>query len=142
MSKAFSVGLPSIVLLQSFTVFPEYFVSISILYVLIVVVLITYNVYGLLLQKAMSECMALILLMACYLIVNDDLIISNFTSFNNSIINDYFAFFTKIAICFFSALYFLIIADSLKEQKLTSFEYLLIILFSLQNLMQFLAPYF
>jgi hypothetical protein len=47
-----NVGLSSLVNLQSFTVFPEYFVSVSIIYVLVVVVLITYNVYGLMLQKA------------------------------------------------------------------------------------------
>jgi hypothetical protein len=64
-------GLTSVILLQSFTVFPEYFISISALYVLIVVVIVTYNVYGLLIHKALSECLALILLMACYLIFND-----------------------------------------------------------------------
>lgn len=135
MEKKLVIGLPSLVSLQFFTVFPEYFVSVSILYVLIVVALITYNVYGLMLQKAMSECMALILFMACYLIVNDDLIALNFSSFNHSIINDYFGFFTKFVICFFSAIYFFIIADTLKEQKLTSFEYLLVILFAVLGLM-------
>jgi len=93
-----TTGLSSLVFLQSFTVFPEYFVSVSIIYVLVVVVLITYNVYGLMIQKALSECMALILLMACYLIINDDLITLNFSIFNNSIINDYFGFFTKIIV--------------------------------------------
>ena len=135
MNKHLSIGLPSIVLLQSFTVFPEYFVSISIIYVLIVIVLITYNVYGLIIQKALSESIALILLMTCYLIINDDLIVLNFFSFNNSIVNDSLAYVTKFLICFFSALYFLLISNSLKEQKLTSFEYLLIILFSILGLM-------
>ena len=129
------MGLFNIINLQSFTVFSEYFISISIIYVLIVIVLITYNIYGLMLQKAISECMSLILFMACYLMINDDLITFDFVTFNNSIINDYFAFFTKIIICFFSALYFLLISDSLKEQKLTSFEYLLIILFSILGLL-------
>jgi NADH-quinone oxidoreductase subunit N len=49
--------------------------------------------------------------------------------------NDYFACFTKIIICLFSAFYFLIVANSLKEQKLTSFEYLLIILFAVLGLL-------
>jgi len=87
------------------------------------------------LQKALSESMALILIMASYLIFNDDLLVLNFSNFNNSIVNDYFAFFTKILICLFSALYFLIVANSLKEQKLTSFEYLLIILFAVLGLL-------
>jgi NADH-quinone oxidoreductase subunit N len=135
MKKKLALGLPSLVALHSFTVFPEYFLSISIMYVLIVIVLITYNIFGLLLQKALSESMALILLMACFLIFNDDLLLENFSNFNNSIINDYFAFFTKILICLFSAFYFLIVANSLKEQKLTSFEYLLIILFAILGLL-------
>lgn len=135
MNKKIYLGLPSIVLLQSFTVFPEYFVSISIIYILIALVLITYNVYGLILQKALSECVALILLMTCYLILNDDLISFDFFSFHNSIINDSLASITKFLICFFSALYFLLISNSLKEQKLTSFEYVLIILFSVLGLM-------
>lgn len=135
MQNKLTMGLSSLVFLQSFTVFPEYFISVSIIYVLIVVVLITYNVYGLMLQKAVSECMALMLFMACYLIMNDDLIALNFATFNNSIINDYFGFFTKMVVCLSSAIYFLIIANSLKEQKLTSFEYLLITLFSVLGLM-------
>ena len=63
--------IPNLIYSQSFTLFSEFFVSISIFYILIVMVLITYNVYGLMLQKAISECMALVLLMSCYLIVND-----------------------------------------------------------------------
>lgn len=140
-----NLGLSSVVFLQSFTVFPEYFISVSIIYVLIVIVLITYNVYGLMLQKAVSECMALIMFMACYLLLNDDLtyflllddefITMNLLTFNNSILNDYFAFFTKFVVCFSSAIYFLIIANFLKEQRLTSFEYLLLTMFSVLGLM-------
>jgi NADH-quinone oxidoreductase subunit N len=87
------------------------------------------------LQKALSESATLILLMTSYLIFNDDLLTLNFLNFNNSIINDYFAFFTKILICLFSAFYFFIVGNFLKEQKLTSFEYLLIILFAILGLM-------
>jgi NADH-quinone oxidoreductase subunit N len=138
MQKNFSfgvTGLSSIVTLKTFTVFPEYFVSVSIIYVLIVIVLITYNVYGLMLQKAISECIALILLMTCYLILNDDLITLDFLSFHGSIINDYLAYITKLLICLFSAIYFILISNSLKEQKLTAFEYLLVILFAVLGLM-------
>lgn len=150
MQNKISSGLYSAVLLNSFTVFPEYLISVSILYVLIVMVLVTYNVYGLMIQKALSECIALMLFMACYLMINDDLIaleisvpynnndifvISSITSFNNSIINDYFGFFTKFIVCFSSAIYFMLIANSLKEQRLTSFEYLLITLFAVLGLM-------
>ena len=135
MEKKLLLGLPSLIVLQSFTLFSEYFISISIIYVLTVAVLSTYNIYGLMIQRALSECMALILLMATYLILNDDLLILNFLNFNSLILNDYFAFFTKILICLFSIFYFMIIANFLKEQKLTSFEYLLIILFAILGLL-------
>lgn len=127
-----------IISLQSFTVFSEYFIALSIVYILIVVTLITYNSYGLMLQKSISECIALVLIMSCYLLINDDLIASEVLfsyCYNSSIINDDFALFTKVTICFFSAMFFLLIADSLKEQKLTSFEYLIIILFAILGLL-------
>lgn len=126
MEKKLILSLSNLVVLQYFTVFPEYFISISLIYVLIVVVLSTYNIYGLLIQQALSECIALILLMAGYLIFNDDLLMFNFLNFNGSIINDYFALFTRMLICLFSVVYFLIIANFLKEQRLISFEYLLV----------------
>ena len=97
--------------------------------------------YGLIIQKALSECMGLTLFLACFLILNDDLIFSG-TSFDcystfgfyKTAITDYFAFSAKLIICFFSAFYFFMIADFLKEYKLTSFEYLLIILFAVLGL--------
>lgn len=107
--KKITTGISSIVFLQSFTVFPEYFVGISTLYVLIVMVIITYNVYGLLIQKALSECLALTMFMSCYLIFNDDLMTQNFVSFNYSIINDYLSYISKFTVCFFFLLYFLLI---------------------------------
>jgi NADH-quinone oxidoreductase subunit N len=70
--------------------------------------------------------------MTGYLIFNDDLFVLNF---NNSIINDQLAFFTRILICIFSAFYFLVVASCLKEQKIISFEYPLIILFAVLGLL-------
>ena len=130
-----SIGLFSVVTLESFSVFPEYFIGICAIYILVVVVLITYNVYGLMLQKTLSECIALMLFMACYLLVNDDLTVLGLLTFNKSLLKDYFSVFTKFIVCFSSAIYFLIVANSLKEQKLTSFEYLLLTLFSVLGLM-------
>ena len=136
------MNLSHLIELKNFNVFPEYFVGISALYILVVIILISYNVYGLIVQKAVSECLGLILLLTCYLILNDDLIINNVgmefsvqLGFYKSNIMDYFGTFTKFIVCFFSSLYFFIIADFLKEYKLTSFEYLLILLFAVLGLM-------
>ena len=128
--------------LKTFNVFAEYFIAISALYILVVIVLITYNVHGLLVQKALSECIGLTLLLTCYLILNDDLLFNggdfecfSILGFYKSVITDYFSFFTKFIVCLFAAFYFLVIADFLKEYRLTSFEYLLILLFAILGLM-------
>lgn len=118
-----------------FALFPEYFIAINIIYLLIVFTTIAYNVYGLLIQKVTSEIIVIILFMSCYLLFNDDLLFFSYTSFNNSIVIDYFGFFCRFIVCLFSALYFLIISDFLKKYKLVSFEYLIIILFAVLGLL-------
>jgi len=127
-SKIFAVSV------QSFTVFPEYFLGISTIYLFVVISFITYNNYGLILQKALSKCLGLTLVMACYLILNDDTN-PGVVSFYNSINNDFFGYFTKLFVCFFSALYLFFISNSLKKQGLISFEFLIIILFAVIGLM-------
>jgi len=142
----------SVVSLSSFTVFPEYFLATTAIYLLIVVSLITYNNYGLILQKALSNCLGLAMLLACYLILNDELmavnflfgngsndpsndIICSFFSFHNSVVNDHFGYFTKLLVCFFSSIYLFFIANSLKKQNIVSFEYLVVVLFAIIGLM-------
>jgi NADH-quinone oxidoreductase subunit N len=130
-----SVGLISLISLQIFTLFPEYFISISTIYLLTVTFIIIYSVYSLILQRAVSESIILILFMACYLLINDDITSLNCLTFNNSVMNDYLSVFTKLIICFSVTVYFLIVGNELKFYKITSFEYLLIILFSVLGLM-------
>lgn len=136
------MNLYNLIELKTFNIFPEYFLGISALYMLIVVVLISYNVLGLIIQRSISDCIGLIMLLACYLIINDDLLFCStdfgfYTSlgFYKSVVTDSFGFFTKFIVCFFSAVYFFVIADFLKEYKLTSFEYLLILLFAVLGLL-------
>lgn len=68
------MNLYNLIELKTFNIFPEYFLGISALYMLIVVVLISYNVLGLIIQRSISDCIGLIMLLACYLIINDDLL--------------------------------------------------------------------
>ena len=131
MQKKLILGVPSLITLNCFTAFPEYFLSISIVYVLIITLVITSNIYNFLIQHILSNCIATILFMATYLMYNDNLLTINILTFNNAYINDYFGFCIKITICFFSSFYFLIIANFCKEQKLLSFEYLLLLLFAI-----------
>lgn len=129
------IGLYSVLSLSTFSLFSEYFLAISVLYITIVLVLIVYSVKNIMVQKALSNAIGVTLLMACYLIINDDILLSNEFSFYLSIVNDNLGYLTKFTVCFFSALVFFIISDSLQEQMLTSFEYLLILLLAVLGLM-------
>ena len=131
MQKKLILSVPSLITLNCFTTFPEYFTSISVIYVLIITLIITSNIYNFLIQHILSNCIAIILFMSTYLMYNDDLLTIIILTFNNAYINDYFGFCIKITICFFSSVYFLIIANFCKEQKLLSFEYLLLLLFAI-----------
>ena len=109
------MNFSNLVELKTFNVFPEYFIGISALYILVVIVLISYNVYGLIVQRALSECIGLILLLACYLVLNDDLVFSksgleffSTLGFYKAAVTDYFAFFTKLLVCFFQLCIFLL----------------------------------
>ena len=108
-----------------FILFTECSLGITISYFFIILVLITYNVYGLLLQKAISECLALVLIMSCYLIYNDDLIcLGMFKGLGpyviletpwktfNDFLGTFLAFFSKFLICLFSVAFFLSSSDS------------------------------
>lgn len=134
MTEKLVFNTSSVVSLDYFSVFSEYFISTSAIYILIICSLITYNTYNLIVQKALSNCIALILLMSCYLLLNDDCLTLNFLNFHNSIISDQLSFFTKFIICLFSAIYFFFIAGTLKEQNLVSFEYLVVVLLAVLGL--------
>lgn len=135
MKKKYYVGLTNIIVLKYFTLFPEYFLSVSILYVLIAVLLLGYSVYGLIILKALNDCVALIVFMTFCLMINDDLMQNNVIFFYKSIANDCLSYISKIFICLFSVAYLLFISHSIKEQKLAFFEYFIIILFSILGLL-------
>jgi NADH:ubiquinone oxidoreductase subunit 2 (subunit N) len=124
-----------------FTLFAEYLVAVSALYFLVLLTALRHTVWDLNIQKAVSESIAVTLLMSCYLIFNDDILFSQSLSFNSSIINGPLTFFSKFLTCFFSAIFFFIIADFLEDQKLVNFEYLLILLFAVLGLMLLCSSY-
>lgn len=120
--------------LNSFTLFVEYFIVISVLYFTVLLTALRENIEKFNMQKSISEFFALILLLSCFLIINDDILFEEGLSFNNSIIHGSITFFTKLLVCLSSAAFFFIIADYLNEQKLVEFEYLLILMFSILGL--------
>lgn len=135
MKKKYFGSLTGIIILRYFTLFPEYFLSVSILYTIITILLLGYSVYGLILAKALSDCTALIVFMTFCLVINDDLSDSDYVTFYNAIFTDYLSYISKVLICLFSIAYILLISHSIQEQKLAFFEYLVIILFSILGLL-------
>ena len=148
------MGLYGLIVVSTFTEFSDYFIAFSVVCLIMIGMLVLYSVYGLSLQRCVCGCLVLLLVLSCYLTRTDDISLSNkfqdwsviypgFVSFyhlknslllNNSLKNDSLGIFYKFCICFFSVIYFLAIGDSLKEQKLVSFDYLLVISLSILSL--------
>jgi NADH-quinone oxidoreductase subunit N len=128
----------SFINLNFFYLFIEYFIGIIIIYMFIVFILLINNITNIILQRTICECLSLLFILILYLILNDEIYffigLNNFVGFNKYIIFDYLSTISKIIIIFFSFIFFLIISDFLKNYKLTSFEFLILFLFSIFGL--------
>lgn len=74
----------NILSLNSFSVYAEYFIGVSVIYVLILFILVVNNIPGSFFQNVISEAFAIILLFSCLLILNEN------QFFFNSVKNFYF----------------------------------------------------
>ena len=114
-------------LFKEINIFPELFLGISIVYLTLHSTFISINKHYILIQNSLVSLGVLVLLLVCYLLLNNQLDILNITNLNNTIINDYLSFSSKLIICFLSLSYLI-------DQKLNHFEYVLLILFSILGL--------
>lgn len=121
-------------LFKEINIFPELFLGISIVYLTVHSTFITINKHYILIQNSLVSLGVLILLLVCYLLLNNQLDFLNMTNFNNTIINDYLSFSSKLIICFLSLSCLLMIQQYLADQKLNHFEYVLLVLFSILGL--------
>jgi NADH-quinone oxidoreductase subunit N len=134
-----------IIPLKSFILIPEYLLSTAILYSLILSTWLTHNSYNLMLQKTQSEVFGVIMIIVGGLYYND--VLCSFAyyrakptssadySFYKAMLNGELAIVAKFIISVSSAIYFLISAYSLTEQKLTAPEYSILIAFSILGLL-------
>lgn len=123
--------MTNLILLNNIGLLPEFFLGISIIYLLIFgSILSTYKKYPLI-QNLILNLAILVLILCLCLVLNDQLHIQEFTLFNNSIIYDYLSFYTKIFILVFSIVCLLMIQNYIKYQKLNQFEYIIIILLAI-----------
>ena len=78
----------------------------------------------------------LLIVLALFLILNEDLLTFNSFSSNNFIINDYFSFASKLVICLASSLFLLIINVSFRDEPVqNNFEYAVLITISVLGLL-------
>lgn len=133
----------NILSLNSFSVYAEYFIGTSIIYVLIILILVINNIPGLFIQSTISEAFAVILLASCFIILNENQFF--FTVINQSSINDFFyslntnllydniSAISKFILCFVSCIYFIIISEFFKKSMLT-FELIILLFFAILGL--------
>ena len=121
-------------LFKEVNIFPELFLGISIVYLTLHSTFISINKHYFLIQHSLVSLGVLILLLICFLLFNNQLELLNISNFNDTIVNDYLSFSSKLIICFLSLSCLLMIQQYLSDQQLNHFEYILLVLFSILGL--------
>ena len=127
--------------LNYFLLFIEYFLIIIIIYILIVYPLVLGNIFNIIVQDVLNNCLILIFLLLNLLFLNDpmfyliDLKSSFFITLNKSLIFDNMSVFIKLVLIYLTFFYFLIITNLFKYYKLTLFELLVLFLFIIIGLL-------
>ena len=79
---------------------------------------------------------SLLVILALFLLLNEDLLLTNSFNSNNFIINDYLSFATKLMICITSAAFLTIINISFRDEPIqNNFEYVILITISVLGLL-------
>jgi NADH-quinone oxidoreductase subunit N len=122
--------------LSEMSVFTEFFLGISIMYLIINCLFISINSQQRfpLIQSSLINLSVLTIFMSCCLLWNDCLGSLRYVSFSNTIINDYLSFSSRFIIGISSLICLLLIKQYLIAQKINSFEYVIILLFAVLGL--------
>ena len=121
-------------ILKEINIFPELFLGIAIVYLVLHGTFVSMKISYPLIQNSMVYLGSLVLLLCFTLLLNEKLHILNFTSFNNTIFNDYPGFISKVLITLLSLFCLLTIQPYLNSKKLNQFEYVVLFLFSILGL--------
>lgn len=117
--------------------FPEFFLGIGLLYLVVHGLFVSYNSEDELplIQNSFGFLGILLLIMVVCLLLNDSVINLNLTSFNSCLSIDFLSFVAKLSVLFASIICLLLIQDYIVVQKINSFEYILLILFAILGLL-------
>lgn len=124
-----------------FNIFTEYFIGIMLIYILVVFILLVSNIYGILIQKIVAEISCFILFLSCFFIYQEDLFFNwffnnfsfikfNYIGFGSFFLTNSLSNLSKVIVSFSCIFYLLIVANVLKNYKIMSFEYLILIMFA------------
>jgi NADH-quinone oxidoreductase subunit N len=122
-------------LFKDINVFPEMFLGLSLIYLLLHCTFLSVQRNFPLIQSSVVNLTLLVLFFAWYLLINDGLDILETSIFNNTLVNDYLSFSSKSVILFLSFFSLLVIQQYIVYQRLNNFEYVLIILFSILGML-------
>ena len=122
--------------LKELTVFAEFFLGISIMYLIMHGLFVAFNNNNgfPLIQASLVNLAIVVIFISCLLLWNNSLNVLKSISFSNTIVNDYLSFFAKIIIGISSIVCLLFIKQYLISQKINSFEYTILILFAILGL--------
>ena len=82
-------------ILSEIVIFPELFLGISIIYLVLHCTFLTVKQNYPLIQSSLTFLSVLVLFLSFCLLLNDSLAILNINSFNNTLVNDYLSFTVK-----------------------------------------------
>ena len=119
------------------SVFTEFFLGISIMYLIthcLFVSISSVNNFPLL-QSSLINLSVLVIFMSCCLLWNDCLVSLRYGSFSNTVVNDYLSFSSRFIIAVSSLVCLLLIKQYLIAYKINSFEYIIILLFAILGLL-------
>lgn len=121
-------------LLKEISIFPELFLGISLVYLVLHGSFVSMRNSRPLIQTSFVYLGALVLFLSTVLIINDKLYILDLCAFNNSIANDYVSFSSKLIVSLLSLICLLMSLPYLLSQRFNQFEYVLLFLFSVLGL--------
>lgn len=122
------------ILFKEISIFPELFLGISLVYLVLHGSFISMRMSRPLIQSSMVYLGTLVIFLSILLLVNDKLYVLELGLFNNTISNDYVGFSAKLVIGIISLICLLMIKPYLTSQRINQFEYILLFLFSVLGL--------
>ena len=121
-------------LFKEVVILPELFLGISLIYLVLHCTFLAIKKNYPLIQNSVLYLGILVLFLSCFLVFNESLKVLELSVLNDTIINDYVSFFSKLVIGSLSVFCLLMIQPYLMNQKINQFEYILLILFAVLGL--------